>query len=190
MPKIHREYDNDTFIGILIARAADRRQWEKTVGDEGHSFVEHRSRSDLCYAYSTSTDYYYVGYSSIAGGMYGNRGFLGDQRQNLGVSGKITDRELPQRRLDRLVVGLPSATQDPQHLGRPVANCAEACAYSIALSYDERLGDLFFISFYPSEGDHQRSGPRGGPLAKPPCGNCKTWLSAAFGYWEDGCKFP
>lgn len=190
MPRIHPDYNNDDFLARLIDRAGNRRRKDVGKDSEGRAFVNYRGQSDLCYAYSVKTGEYYIGYSSISGGMYGNQGFLGNQPQNLGKRDKIPDRELPERRLRRLEVQMGNtATSDPRGLNRPIANCAEACAYSIALAYDELLSDLFFSSFFPGAGQHARD-DRGAPRPKPPCGNCKTWLKGAFGYWEDGFVFP
>lgn len=193
MPKIHPNYSNDAFLGRVIDRADARRRADRRKGYVGRPFVSRRGTSDLCYAYSVRTGEYYAGYSSIAGGMYGMDGFLGadnEHNKNLGNPKTIEDTNLPHRRLGRLVSALGDcAKSDPGKLGRAIANCAEACALSIALSYDENLEDLVFISFFPVAGPHKQT-YRGLPHLKAPCGNCHSWLTRAFGYWENGFQFP
>jgi hypothetical protein len=193
MPQIHRRYSNSEFIGRVIDRAYARRLADVRKRSTGRPFVGYRGKSDLCYAYSVDTGEFYAGYSSIAGGIYGMFGFLGEDNKhnkNLGAPETIEDRRLPSRRLDRLVAVLgESAKTDPHELGRKVANCAEACALSIALSYDEDLENLFFISFYPGDGLHRRVDSQRMPVPKSPCPNCKTWLKYAYGYWDGKLKF-
>jgi hypothetical protein len=195
---IHDRYSNTEFISRITERAFARRRSDmdkirNNRRGSGRAFVGQRSASDLCYAYSIRSGEYYTGYSSIAGGMYGMHGFLGDENNNgnLGSHKTIEDKNLPGRRLNRLITAIgPSAATDPEGLDRTTANCAEACAYSIALSYDEELEDLFFVTFYREGGPGRSKGFGGGPLLKAPCRNCLLWLKNSYGYWEGECKFP
>lgn len=186
MSQIHPKYDNETFISRIISRAVNRRINEEKKTGGRRSFIGYRSQSDLCYAYSVESGNYYVGYSSISGGMFGNKGFLGEQEQNLGNPKKVTDADLPARRLARLELAMEGrARTDPMNLHRSIANCAEACAYSIAISYGEQIENLFFVSFYRIKNNRSLI-KNGESRLKPPCQNCKTWLGEAHGYWEGG----
>lgn len=135
---------------------------------------EYEPRADICYAYSKRDDYFYVGFSGSAGGM--------------SKQGRITNTRQARDRLDRLDTTLQSP-----HLGRalprPVCNCAEACALSIAISYQQSLSDLFFITFYPRVGPDSRLDRKGLPQTKQPCPNCASWVKWAAGYCQEDGRF-
>ena len=127
-----------------------------------------RSQGDMCYAYSRKTGDYYVGYSGSAGGIMD-----GEQQVN-------TDQS--DRRVGRLVGAVREIEWvNPVHAKsgryRAPANCAEASALSIALSWDQELQDLFFVSFFKADGNH-----REGVELKGPCELCLKWIEGALGY--------
>lgn len=137
-------------------------------------FPGKRGHSDLCYAYSPRSGDFYVGYSSYSGGMTYRVPKSGGYR-TVSFGRDTTQSERRERRFEQEVGSVTSGPID-----RPLCNCAEACAVSIAASWGESLPDLVFITFYPLEKS------KGG--LKDPCENCQTWIKKSKSYWM-GDKF-
>lgn len=171
------QYENEELFYLACeAMARDQRESDLRKSTKGRPHVMYRGKSDMCLAYSTVDHHFYIGYSAVAGGIVGNHDYYNNK----------FDPDQPGRRFDRIrrIVGVT----DPLDRGRenrPIVNCAEACALSIAVSWDQKVQNLVFVTFYPSEGDHRRLTSTGGPLPKDPCGNCLSWLVIARGYFYD-----
>jgi hypothetical protein len=97
------------------------------------------------------------------------------------------DTEMAYRRLKRLseYISGAASSSSSNPLRRPLANCAEANAVSIALAYEERLDRLFLMAFFPDAGPYAKHS-QNLPLPKPPCENCQTWIGMTYGFWRDG----
>lgn len=154
----------DDLYKKIISRAKDRRENDKIISTTPRKDVPdpgYRPLAMLCYAYSITSEEFYVGYSGTAGGMKDPSCFSADKYQK-------------DRRIDRFhsVVGSSLVGETPK-FDRTFYNCAEACALTIALSYDEKINDLVFISI----------NKEGVPV--PPCRNCQIWLERAgcHAYW-------
>jgi hypothetical protein len=101
----------------------------------------------MCIATNRRTGDKYIGFSGTAGGMA--RGL------------HIIRTEQSERRYSRISYTMSRVIQSENR--RP-ENCAEAAAYSIAVSYGERLEDLVFQAI-------DRYGHN-----VPPCRNCQQWV--------------
>jgi hypothetical protein len=142
------------------ARARRERDCEVTVTHNvspgGIAYPNYRSQAMITYAYSARTGHYYVGYSGSSGGIV-------DRHQDL------ANHDMAWRRHGRIEGDIER--YNDQYQGRSAYNCGEAAAYSIAVSWQERLSDLVFASFGTS---HQ---------LVDPCQNCMHWLQPAYGYY-------
>lgn len=170
----------EELLVAAVAYAKRQRASDYGKSETGRPQVSFRKKSDMCLAYSIADDYFYVGYSAIAGGIIGGTG----DRKKPYVNHQ--DRDQPQRRFyraKRTIKAKDMLSTGP--LGRPLANCAEVCALSIADSWGQSVGNLIFIAFYPEFDARDRKLENANEL-KAPCDNCKSWLSSALGYYEGG----
>jgi hypothetical protein len=172
------------FLDHVKKRVAERRYRDGPVrdssfrgGEPGSSPApEKRGGADLCYAYNPKDGEFYVGYSGYSGGMTYQVPRTGTHKE-VTLSGSTSQSERRQERFEREVdIGKGS-------LARPSCNCAEACALSIANSWNDDgvLKDLVFVTFYPEN-------VKGGRV-KAPCDNCMKWIKAARAYCNDSEKF-
>ena len=177
-----RSYNTEEkYIKHLIERANQRTQDDKTKSSTDRPHVTYRGDADLCYAYSTRDEYYYIGYSGSAGGINPDRNWPNKDEEQVDRRMERLKHEMERLKDERIA---PST--DPNNLRRPICNCAEACALSIANSYNQHLRDLVFVTFYPRSGQAKRVDRWGWPIPKNPCRNCQTWLRDAAGYYNDG----
>ncbi|MBB3238739.1 hypothetical protein FHW68_000211 [Pseudomonas sp. Tn43] len=177
---IHSDYSDEQFIAHVIDIAAQQRAEDpakEQTNDRGNVWV--RAYADLCIAYSRDSGVYYFGYNGEAGGITR----LDKQKKQH----ETLDTEMAYRRLHRLseYIASPAISSGDNPLRRPLANCAEANAVSIALAYDERVDRLFLMAFYPDDGPYKKH-HNYLPHLKPPCSNCQTWIGMTYGYWING----
>ncbi|WEJ74258.1 hypothetical protein [Pseudomonas sp. PSE14] len=183
--KIGRFQSEEEFSVEVMKQAIGQRLSDRQKSEKGRPSVKFRKQSDMCLAYSISDDHFYIGYSAISGGIIGGKG----ARKK--VYANFEDPDQPNRRFQRIrnFVGISEPLQVGV-LNRPIINCAEACALSIAISWEQSGLNLVFVTFYPEAGDGASVGSKGEPVPKPPCENCQTWMKQSFGYWgEQGLVF-
>jgi hypothetical protein len=149
-------------------RRKDRRERDrrKSQGSGGQESREARLRGGayLCYAFSFHSGRWYVGYSG-GGGQFSNA--------------LASDRDLGRRnhRVEPYLVQVVPA----QDLDRPVNNCAEVSALSVAVAHGEPVNMLLFITW--------TGGNRGGNLVNP-CANCIQWIQQyTYGYIGADAQF-
>lgn len=173
---IHERYSNEEFISRLIDMANQIRAVDRNSPHDKEA--QRRLRSDLSIAYSLDTHFYYFGYNGAAGEMtslYNN-------------IYHTSEDEITYLRISLLnkYIHNPVTNQNSNPIKRPKISCAEADALSKALVFGESLDRLFFVAFYPDTGDYARKTENSLPHIKPPCQNCTTWISGAYGYWKNG----
>lgn len=151
-----RKFDQ---LGEADERRRDRRDRDRRRRDHDGNHIGNlvgklRENSYLCYAFSMATGAWYVGYSG-GGGQFSN------------VLSSDADLERRNHRVDHYLRGV---TPMARH-GRPVNNCAEVSALSVAISYGEAPANLVFMTWSPN-----------GHLVNP-CPNCQQWiLPFCYGY--------
>jgi hypothetical protein len=121
------------------------------------SLANYRVQAMITYAYNVHTREVYVGYSGSSGGMVDRRG-------------ELAEHDMAYRRHER-IRRVIEAYRNRYATDREPYNCGEAAAYSIAVSWHERLSDLAFASFGLQD------------ELVDPCPNCRLWLEGAYGYY-------
>jgi hypothetical protein len=171
--KIGQYEDEKAFLNACLIRAADQRKSDINKSEKGRPHVTFRGKSDMCLAYSTIDHNFYIGYSAIAGGIVGNHDYYRNK----------SDPDQPSRRFERIrsLVHV-SDPLDKGVISRPIVNCAEACALSIAVSWGQEIQNLVFVTYYPCDGKFARTTQDGYPVQKDPCDNCLGWLRNSRGY--------
>jgi RHS repeat-associated protein len=112
-----------------------------------HPDKKYQNKAMMCIVTNNCTGMIYIGYSGTAGGM--------------AKGNSIIDNEQSHRRYDRI----KGTMETVKHLElRRPENCAEAAAYSIAVSYGEVLKNLSFRAI----------GTDGQEV--PQCRNCQQWV--------------
>jgi hypothetical protein len=139
-----------------------------------------RAEADLCYAFSVKDGRFYVGYSGYSGGMTYRIPGSDDEYHDVTLGRETTQSA---RRQERFRQEVDELLNDVQLKDRPFCNCAEACAVSIAKSWNQSLEDLVFVTFY-----RRRKSDRSDDL-KTPCENCMKWITAARSYCDKDGEF-
>jgi hypothetical protein len=131
-----------------IYEEADRRR--TTRRDRDYTQGWERGNSYICYAHSSDTDDFYVGYSGSAGQ------FIGDSNDPVDVSRRRS-------RVAFYMIDVENAESD-----RSVYNCAETSALSTAIGRGVDPSSLFFMTW---RGVNQEG------ILVPPCRNCIQWIN-------------
>ncbi len=169
------------FIEKATDRQKRRRKEDRDKSPTGRSDVGYRGMAVCCYAYPSDGRAPFVGYSGSASGMR-TENILSYKFTSGHVESRETLYRQEDRRRDRFESALSGGSDRRSYdsfrrsrpLDRPLCNCAEAAALSLAYAAGYDLNELTFVAF--SDGQTPMN----------PCRNCMSWIHQSRGYYSNG----